>query len=113
DSTPGSGFLAEVVQAWEQAASTADAWARRVSLRFGVVLDPRGGALAKMRLPFLAGAGGPIGSGRQALSWVARDDAAAAVVWALAQPQLRGPVNVVAPDARPQAEFARALGRAL
>lgn len=112
-SAAGTGFLAEVVEAWEAAAATADPWSRRVSLRFGVVLDPRGGALAKMLPAFAAGAGGPVGGGRQTLPWVTRDDAAAAVVWALAKDQLRGPVNVVAPDPRSQADFARALGRAV
>lgn len=113
NSAGGDGFLAEVVAAWEEAAATADPWARRVSLRFGVVLDPRGGALAKMLPAFAAGVGGPIGGGRQMFPWVTRDDAAAAVVWALASEQLRGPVNVVAPDPRSQAEVARSLGRVL
>lgn len=113
ESAAGSGFLADVVAAWEEAASRADGWARRVSLRFGVVLDPRGGALAKMSPAFKLGMGGPIAGGRQMFSWVARDDAAAAALWAIGKPELVGPVNVVSPDPRSQGELAAALGKAL
>lgn len=113
-SSPGLGFLAEVGQDWEAAATPAAAAGVRVVLpRFGIVLSPRGGALARMLLPFRLGAGGRVGSGRQWMSWVALDDAVTAVLHALATPGLSGPVNVVAPEPVTNAEFARTLARVL
>lgn len=114
ESRPGTGFLAEVGQAWEQAAEPArHAGIRVVSLRFGMVLSPRGGALAKMLPPFRLGLGGPIGSGRQYWSWVTLEDVVEVIRYALATEALRGPVNTVAPQSVTNREFARALGRAL
>ena len=111
---PGSGFLAEVARRWEEATEPASAAGiRTVNMRFGVILTSRGGALAKMLLPFKLGAGGPIGDGRQGFSWIALDDAIYAIHHLIRHDDLRGPVNVVAPDPLPQREFARALGRAL
>ena len=73
DSAPGTGFLAEVCVAWEQAALGARELGLRVCvLRTGVVLDRRGGALAKMLPPFRLGVGGPVAGGRQYVSWIAR-----------------------------------------
>jgi len=111
---PGSGFLADVARAWEEStAPAADAGIRTVNLRFGVILSSRGGALAKMLLPFKLGAGGPIGNGRQGFSWIALDDAIYVIHHLIRNDGLRGPVNVVAPEPLPQREFAAALGRAL
>lgn len=111
---PGAGFLADVARQWEGATEPASAAGiRTVNLRFGVILTSRGGALAKMRLPFLLGAGGPVGTGRQVLSWIALDDVIYAIHHAIRNASVRGPVNVVAPGALPQREFARELGRAL
>lgn len=111
---PGSGFLADVARAWEEATSPASAAGiRTVNLRFGVILTSRGGALAKMLLPFKLGAGGPIGNGRQGFSWIALDDAIYAIHHLIRTDGVRGPVNVVAPEPLPQREFAAALGRAL
>ncbi|HET6880904.1 MAG TPA: TIGR01777 family oxidoreductase [Pirellulales bacterium] len=113
-STSGSGFLAEVARAWEAATQPArDAGIRVVNLRFGVILSPRGGALAKMLLPFKLGVGGRVGSGRQYWSWISIDDAAGAVYHALATEALSGPVNAVAPNPATNAEFTRTLGRVL
>jgi uncharacterized protein (TIGR01777 family) len=110
----GSGFLAEVASAWEGATAPAeDAGIRTVNMRFGVVLTARGGALAKMLLPFKLGAGGPIGDGHQGFSWIALDDLIYAIDHLVRHDDLEGPVNVVAPDPLPQREFAHALGRAL
>jgi uncharacterized protein (TIGR01777 family) len=112
--TPGSGFLAEVARAWEAATEPASAAGiRTVHMRFGAILSSRGGALAKMLLPFKLGAGGPIGSGRQGVSWIALDDAIYAIHHLIRRDDLRGPVNVVSPAPMPQREFARALGLAL
>lgn len=110
----GSGFLADVARAWEEAtAPAAAAGIRTVNLRFGVILSSRGGALAKMLLPFKLGLGGPIGDGRQGFSWIALDDAIYAIHHVIRNDGVRGPVNVVAPEPLPQREFAEALGRAL
>lgn len=114
ESAPGSDFLAEVCQQWEAATEPAvRVGIRVVALRFGVVLSPRGGALARMLPPFRMGAGGRIGSGRQWMSWIALDDAIGTVQHALASESLRGPVNTVAPRPITNAEFARTLGGAL
>lgn len=110
----GSGFLAEVVNAWEDAARpAAAAGIRTASMRFGAVISARGGAVAKLRLPFLLGVGGPIGAGHQGFSWIALDDAIYAIHHVIRHDEIQGPVNVVAPGALPQREFASALGRAL
>ena len=113
DSVPGTGFLAEVVEAWEAAADPARAAGlRTVHLRQGIVLAKGGGALARLLPPFKLGAGGRVGSGRQWWSWVSLDDTVAAYLFALEQP-LAGPVNVVAPGVVTNQEFVKALGRAL
>jgi uncharacterized protein (TIGR01777 family) len=113
-SDAGEGFLAELCRDWEAEARRAeDAGIRSVQLRSGILLSQQGGALAKMLTPFKFGLGGPIGSGRQWLPWVARSDAAAAVEFALTHDQLTGPVNVVAPGVVRNREFVKALGRAL
>jgi uncharacterized protein (TIGR01777 family) len=114
DSTPGAGFLAEVVREWEAATQPAAARGIRVvNLRFGVVLSPAGGALATMLPLFRLGAGGPVGSGEQYMSWVAIDDAIGAILHALTTPELSGPVNVAAPNPATNREFTRTLGRVL
>lgn len=110
----GGGFLAEVCEAWEQAADPArQAGIRVVHPRLGVVLTPDGGALAKMLPAFRLGAGGPLGTGNQGFPWVALDDVLAVLELALYHEGLLGPVNVVAPNPISQREFAHALGAAL
>ncbi|MFN0007883.1 MAG: TIGR01777 family oxidoreductase [Planctomycetota bacterium] len=112
DSAKGEGFLAEVCEQWEAEARRADG-VRSVQLRFGVVLSPAGGALAKMLLPFRLGLGGRIGDGRQWMSWIALDDAVGAIHHALFAEGIDGPVNAVAPQAVTNAEYTRTLGRVL
>jgi uncharacterized protein (TIGR01777 family) len=113
-SPPGTGFLAETCRAWEESADPArDAGIRVVNLRFGIILSARGGALAKMLLPFKLGAGGRVGDGRQWMSWIAHDDALGAIRHAMATADLAGPVNAVAPAPVTNAEFTRVLGRVL
>ena len=113
-SAAGAGFLPELCSAWEAATGPARAAGIRVvNLRIGVVLDPAGGALARMLPAFRSGLGGRIGSGRQYVSWVSRRDVVGAIQFALARESLEGPVNAVAPQPVTQAELARALGRAL
>lgn len=114
ESAPGTGFLAEVCQAWEQAAEPARrAGVRVVTMRTGIVLTPRGGALAPMLLPFQLGLGGVIGSGRQWMSWIDFDDLLGAFHAALVNESLEGPVNATAPHPVKSAEFVRTLGKVL
>ena len=110
----GAGFLPETCVAWESAAAPLEgAGVRTCFARFGVILNPKGGALDKLLLPFQLGAGGPVGSGRQGLCWVAYDDVLAAVLRLVTDADARGPFNVVAPEPLRQREFAKVLGRVL
>jgi uncharacterized protein (TIGR01777 family) len=114
ESASGGGFLAEVCRAWEAAARPAeDAGIRVVFLRSGMILSPKGGALAKILTPFKLGAGGPIGNGRQWMSWITVEDEVGAIRHALAQEGLRGPVNCVSPRPVTNHAFTKSLGRAL
>jgi len=114
DHPPGSGFLADLCLRWEQEAMAAgQLGARVVILRTGVVIGEKGGALERMLLPFRLCAGGPIGTGKQWFPWVHRDDVAAAVLFAIANQALAGPVNIVAPESVDMKGFCSALGRAL
>ena len=113
-SAAGSGFLAEVCTGWEAAAETAGAAGLRVvRARLGVVLSPGGGALAKLLPPFQAGVGGPVGSGRQWLSWIGLDDTVGALHHLLQHDELAGAVNVVGPSPVRNKELAHTLGRVL
>jgi hypothetical protein len=112
ESTPGSDFLARICIEWEREAEAIADGTRVVRLRTGVVLAADGGALAKMALPFRFFAGGPIGSGRQFISWIHIDDWVAMVMWAMTT-AVRGPLNLTAPTPERNADFARALGQAL
>lgn len=110
----GRGFLSEVCRDWEDATEPASSCGIRVvNARFGVILSPRGGALAKMLTPFRLGAGGVVGSGKQFMSWIGIDDAVRAILHCLTTAEVSGPVNVVAPEAVTNAEFTKALGRVL
>jgi hypothetical protein len=110
----GSDFLAHVCERWEQEAMLAASDRTRVvCLRTGIVLEKDGGALPQMLPPFRFGAGGPVGSGRQYWPWIHRDDWIALVRWAIATPALSGAINATAPHPVTNAEFARALGRAM
>ena len=111
-SSGGNGFLADVVRAWEHAASPARDSTRLAFLRTGVVLAADGGAL-KAQLPFFRlGIGGRIGDGRQWLSWISIQDMVQAVIWLL-ENEVSGPVNMTAPNPVTNAEFAATLGRVL
>jgi uncharacterized protein (TIGR01777 family) len=114
DSETGSGFLAEVCRAWEAATRPAEeAGVRVVHLRIGVVLAAAGGALRRLLVPFRAGLGGPVGGGRQFMSWIALDDVVGALHHALFDETLAGPVNATAPEPLRNADVARGLGRVL
>ncbi len=113
-SSAGVGFLAEVCREWEAATGpAAAAGIRVVNLRMGVVLGAKGGALAKMLLPFRFGLGGRAGSGRQYMSWIAIDDLLAAIHHVLTAPLISGPVNAVSPQPITNREFTRILGTVL
>ena len=113
-SESGEGFLPDVAEQWEAATQPAkDAGIRVVHLRFGVILSPRGGALAKMLTPFRLGGGGVVGNGKQYWSWISLDDAVSAILHALMTDSLKGPVNVVAPQPVTNLEFTKTLGRVL
>jgi uncharacterized protein (TIGR01777 family) len=113
-SAPGDGFLADVCRQWENATRPAsDAGIRVVNARFGVILSPRGGALAQMLFPFKTGGGGVISSGKQFWSWISLDDVVGAIHHALLNENLHGPVNVVAPNPVTNTEFTKTLGKVL
>ena len=110
----GTGFLADVCRDWEAATEAArEVGIRVVHARIGIVLAPDGGALAKMKVPFLLGVGGKIGDGSQYMSWITLNDLVSALVFALQREDLQGPVNMVSPTPVTNAAFTAALGRVL
>lgn len=114
DAPAGEDFLARVCAAWEHEASRASALGVRVvQMRTGVVLDPAGGALAKMLPPFRLGLGGPVAGGRQYVSWIHREDLVGIALAAIDDERVSGPVNAASPAPVMNAELAHALGRVL
>ncbi len=115
ESSPsGAGFAAEVVRRWEAATVPArDAGVRVVNLRSGIVLSPEGATLAKLLPLFKFGLGGKLGSGRQWMSWIALADHVAAIRFLAARDDIDGPVNLTAPEPVRNAEFTKALARAV
>jgi uncharacterized protein (TIGR01777 family) len=114
ESPPGEGYLSEVCREWEAATQPASRKGIRVViLRIGIVLTPAGGALARMLLPFKAGVGGIVGTGRQYMSWITLDDTIGAIHHAITSDSLRGPVNAAAPRPVTNREFTKTLGRVL
>jgi hypothetical protein len=114
ESPYGMDFLALLARDWEgEATRAAHGGIRTVMLRFGVVLAADGGALPKMIAPIRWGVGGRLGSGKQWLAWVAKEDAVAVAYQAIVDERYRGPVNVVAPNPVRNAEFTRVAARAL
>ena len=110
----GTGFLAEVCRAWEAACAPAEsAGVRVVRARVGVVLGPSGGALKKMLPIFKLGMGGPMGSGRQYIPWIALTDVVRGLRWLIENSQVEGPVNFTGPEPVTQKVFAQTLGRVL
>jgi uncharacterized protein (TIGR01777 family) len=114
DDAAGSDFLAQVCAAWEQAAAGAAGFGARVAfLRAGVVLSRSGGMLSRLKAPFQLGLGGPVGSGRQWLSWISQADAVGLILHALGDERAAGPINLTAPAPVHNLEFAKALGKVL
>ncbi|MGZ6641787.1 MAG: TIGR01777 family oxidoreductase [Solirubrobacteraceae bacterium] len=114
DTPPGEDFLAQVCVAWErEAAAARELGLRVVHVRTGVVLDAGGGALAKMLPPFKLGVGGPVAGGGQYMAWIHADDVVGIYLAAIDGGDWDGPVNASAPEPVTNAEFSKALGRAL
>jgi uncharacterized protein len=114
ESAPGTGFLAEVCQEWEEATTPAvQADIRTAHLRTGIVLSPKGGALGAMLLPFKLGLGGRTGDGRQWMSWIDVQDMVGGIHHILKNDLLQGAVNMVAPKPVRNAEFAKTLAGVL
>jgi uncharacterized protein len=114
DAAPGHGFLAHVCVEWEAEAQRAAALGVRVvQSRTGVVLDPAGGALAKMLPAFRLGLGGPVAGGRQYVSWIHVEDLAGVLLGAVRDERWSGPVNATAPQPVSNRDFSHALGAAL
>jgi uncharacterized protein (TIGR01777 family) len=110
----GDDFPAEVGKEWEAATAPArDAGIRVVHIRTGIVLNPGGGALGKMLLPFQAGVGGRLGSGKQWMSWISREDWIGAVHFLMQRGGLEGVFNLTAPEPVTNATFTEAMGRVL
>lgn len=122
-SPKGSGFLADVVEVWEDETRPAvEAGVRTVTLRTGLVLDGSGGLMTtrlfgipglNLLLPFKLGVGGPFGSGRQWWSWISLEDEVRAIVHCIETESIDGPVNLTAPEPVRFRTFAKELGRAL
>lgn len=111
---PAQGFLPDIVVDWEAAARQAEGAGVRVAItRTGHVLDPSGGLLKQLLLPFRLGVGGPLGSGAQWMPWIHRDDQVALLLWALADERVSGVLNSASPNPVTNKEFSRTLGRVL
>jgi uncharacterized protein (TIGR01777 family) len=114
DAPAGSDFLAQTCSAWEtQAAAAEQLGLRVVTVRTGVVLDSKGGALGKMLAPFKLGVGGPVAGGRQYISWVHTEDLVGIMLAAIDDERWRGAVNATAPEPQRNRDFSKALGRVL
>ncbi len=114
DTSAGTGFLADVCRDWEhEAHEAARLGLRVVTVRIGVVLSPRGGALAKMLLPFKLGAGGIIGSGKQYWSWIGLHDLVRILAFCVENETVNGAVNGVSPNPMTNYDFTKSVGKAL
>jgi len=111
---PASDWIARLVVDWEDAASEAGGHAIRVViLRTGLVLDPAGGLLKQLLLPFRLGLGGPLAGGSQYMPWIHRDDELGMIQWALENERVSGELNASAPNPVTNRDFSKALGRVL
>lgn len=114
DEKPGTDFLATVCRKWEDATLPVEKMGvRRVVVRMGVILAKDGGAFSRQTLPFKLFVGGPLGSGRQGFPWIHIKDAVQAMLFLVKNPQAQGAYNLTAPQMVTNAEFGRALGKAM
>jgi uncharacterized protein len=109
----GVGFLAEICNKWESATATVSKNVRVIHLRTGMVVAQKGGALAKMLIPFKLGLGGELGSGKQYMSWIDMDDLVGLILFILMNQSVTGKVNGVAPHPVTNAEWTKTLARVL
>jgi len=111
---PGSDFMASLCKDWEDSTYPVEALGvRRVVIRLGVVLSREGGALSRQTLPFKLFVGGPVGNGKQGYPWIHITDAVKAICFLIETPQAQGAFNLTAPHLVTNADFGRALGRAM
>jgi len=111
---PGDDFLAVLCQAWEEEAQKAEELGMRVvRVRTGIVLGAGGGALTKMAAPFKFFMGGPLGSGKQWMSWIQLEDLLRLILLGIENPLACGPINATSPNPVQNKEFSRALGKAI
>ena len=113
DAKKGSGFLADVCADWEKAASENATGIRLVNLRIGVVLGSNGGMLQKLLPLFKLALGGPVGNGKQWMSWVHVDDLVSLMLYSIANESVSGILNAVAPKPVTNGDFTKAMGQTL
>lgn len=114
NTTRGEGFLADVVEKWEQSADSFKGLGIRVvKLRFGVVLSNLGGALVKMVQPIQYGLGAPLGNGKQYMSWIHIDDLAELIVWCAENEEVKGVYNAVAPNPVTNKELTQTIAKSM
>ncbi len=113
ESRKGHGFLANLCEDWERASKLAPRSLRIVNTRFGILLQPSGGMLKRLLPLFRAGLGATLGKGDQFMALVALDDAVRAIIFALENSQISGPVNVVMPIAITNSAFTATLAKSL
>ena len=116
ENTPmGTGLLAEVAQAWEQASLAVDVTPsyRLVRMRLGLVLSPNGGTLDKLLPIYKLGLGAPLGSGTQPMGWIHIDDVVQFILWAASNAKAHGAFNVVAPEAASNKHFSKCLAKSM
>ncbi len=113
NSNSGNDFLANLCNKWEEVANEKPFFSRLVIFRIGIVLEAEGGALGKMLPIFKIGLGGPIGNGKQWMSWIHRSDLCGLIIKALVDKQFSGVYNAVAPEPVLMKDFSKTLGRCL
>ena len=114
DAKSGEDFLAKLCVDWEEEANrTKDLGLRTVLIRTGIVLSPESGAMQQMLLPFKMFVGGPLGNGKQYMSWIHLADMIGAIQFLLANPKAEGAFNFTAPNPCSNEEFSTVLGKVL
>jgi hypothetical protein len=114
DSPPGSGFLSDVCQRWEESTESAKSIGIRViNTRFGMVLTPKGGILQKLAKPAVLKIGLQLGDENQYISWVSMEDVIGSIIYSIEDSHIKGPINVVSPNPTKMSEFTRILSRVL
>ena len=113
NSNSGNDFLANLCKKWEEVANGKPFFSRLVIFRIGIVIEAEGGALGKMLPIFKLGLGGPIGDGKQWMSWIHRSDLCGLIIKALVEKKFTGVFNAVAPQPVLMRDFSKTLGRCL